>query len=68
MTLNQLSKEDLETDFLLRSMIPLFENQGKAYLGFTVEDLATSWAIGYIDSHLKECFEFQNKCIEIMKK
>lgn len=68
MTLNQLSKEDFETDLILRSIIPFFENQGKAYLGFTAEDLATSWAIEYINSHLKECFEFQNKCIEIMKK
>ena len=72
MTIDELTEEELQNDLICRQMvIPYIEDeigQGKAYINLTAEDLATSWAIEYIDSHLKECFEFQNKCIEIMKK
>ena len=67
MTLDDLTEEDLETDLLLRAMIPFFEEKGKAYLGFPAEDMSTSWSLYYILNNVDECFDFQNRCYQIMR-
>ena len=70
-TLENLTQEDLLTDQILRQVvIPNIEDekrQGQAYVNLVAEDLATSWAIEYIDSHLKECFEIQDRFLKIIK-
>lgn len=71
MTLNELTEEDLLNDLFLRQIvIPNIENEkkcGQAYINLIAEDLATSWAIDYIDSHLNECAEIQERFLKVMK-
>lgn len=68
MTMDELTNEDLLNDLFLRQVvIPSIKDEdrkGKAYINLTAEDLATTWALDYIDTHLKECFEFQNQIIK----
>lgn len=66
MTMDEMTTEDLETDLLLRKMIPFFEKQGQAYINFTAERLATEWAIKFIRENFDFCFSFQNECLELM--
>lgn len=70
LTLDELTEEDLLNDLFLRQIvIPNIENTdkcGRAYINLIAEDLATSWAINYIDTHLEECKLMQNKFLKIM--
>lgn len=70
MTIDELTDEEWENDLLCRQMvIPYIGDeigQGKAYINLTAEDLATSWAIDYIDSHLKECAQMQDRFVKII--
>ena len=70
LTLDELTEEDLLNDLFLRQIvIPNIENTdkcGRAYINLIAEDLATSWAINYIDTHLEECKLMQNKFLKVM--
>ena len=70
LTLDTMSQEELFNDYLTRTLvIPLMNDEresGKAYIDLTAEHLATSWAIDYIDSHLEECREIQNRFMKII--
>ena len=69
-TFDDLTQEDLLNDQILRQIIiPNIEDTekcGRAYINLIAEDLATSWAIDYIDTHAKECWELQNKWLKLM--
>ena len=58
----------MENELFARTVIPcLNENeQMEAYVNLAAEDMATSWAIDYIDSHLKECWETQKRFMQII--
>ncbi len=67
-TFDELTDEEMENELFARTVIPcLNENeQMEAYINLAAEDMATSWAIDYIDSHLKECWETQKRFMQII--
>lgn len=70
MTMDDLTQEDFDNDMFCRQVIiPQIKNEReclKAYINLTAEDLATTWAIDYIDTHIKECIEMQNKIYKLI--
>lgn len=70
MTLEDLTEEEVMNDIFCRQVIiPQMENDEEcmqAYINLTAEDMATSWAIDYIDTHIKECIEIQNKIYKLV--
>lgn len=70
MTLDDLTEEEMFNDMFCRQIIiPKMENEEEciqAYINLTAEDLATTWAIDYIDTHIKECIEIQNKIYKLI--
>lgn len=68
MTIDELTEEDMENEIFARSIIPLLDDSERmeAYMNLTAEDLATSWAIDYIDSHIEECIKVQKRFLKII--
>lgn len=70
MTMDDLTQEDFDNDMFCRQVIiPQITDKREcleAYINLTAEDLATSWAIDYIDSHIKECAKAQIRFCKII--
>ena len=67
MTMDDLTDEEMENEIFARTIIPCLneDEQMEAYINLTAEDLATSWAIDYIDNHIKECIKMQERFFKI---
>lgn len=72
MTVNLLTDEEIEFETIARKTIAATfsdddETRHALYFELPAEDLANKWAINYLQNHIHECWEFQNKCTAIMR-
>ena len=68
-TLPQMTAEDWEEDYELRNgLIPILADEDKSmYCDLKAEDLASRWALNYIETHTQKCWDFQRKCMAILE-
>lgn len=71
-TWRNFTEQELNQDSFLREVIHAIANYSHSdanlmYFNLPTEDAANRWAIEYIDSHLEECWKFQNRCMKILR-
>jgi hypothetical protein len=66
-TLPRLREEDIETDIFNRSILSLMGHDNKAYFNLPTEYAANAWAVDYLLNHQQECWDFQMKCLKIIR-